>query len=397
MIPAPKRPRPPPAPAAPPVRRPERAGRSGSCRFPPASLPRIVVCAAVALTVVLAGCREQPVSAPADPAPRPVKTAVVSYSAPDSSGSLVGEVQPQFVSNLGFRVGGKIVERISSVGDVVTAGTVLARLDAAQAQNMLNQAQANVAAATAQQNNAEATEQRQGELLARGFTTQAAFDVAMAEANVARANLKTAQAALSDARDGVTYTTLVADEPGVIMAVGAEVGQVVAAGQMIMQLARTDQRDGVFQVPELALRGQSIGTPVAVGLLDNPDITVAGKVRQISPVADPATRTFRVKVGLDDPGADFRYGSPVRGWLLQTGSRVATLPLSALFQDQGRPAVWIVDASGAARLVPVTVASYGADVFAVSEGLSDGDRVVIAGVQRLRPGMKVSVDTGPAS
>lgn len=375
---------------------PRSLGQGGVDRNQRYSFP-IVACIFAVLTIVLAGCQEQPTSARANPGERSVKTIVVSYAAADHLGSWVGEVEPQIVSNLGFRIGGKIVERVSSVGDIVTAGTVLARLDAAQAQNTLNQAQANVSAALAQKNNAEQTEQRQAELLARGFTTQASFDAATAEANVARANLKTADAAMSDARDGLTYTALAADEPGVIMAVGAEVGQVVAPGQMIMQLARTDLRDGVFQVSELALRGQSVGTPVIIGLLDSPNITAAGKVRQISPVADPATRTFRVKVGLDNPPVDFRYGSPVRGSLIQTGTEVATLPLTALFQDNGRAAVWIVDPSGTVRLVHVTVASYGSADFAISQGLSDGDHVIIAGVQRLRPGMKVSLDRGPAS
>ncbi len=389
----PTRPRAPSVPAAPPASWCEATSPSRKSRFSAALLGvHILVCVSAALSVALTGCQEQPASAPTSEVQRSVKVATVSFLPADSFGSLVGEVEPQIVSNLGFRIGGKIVERLSSVGDIVTAGTVLARLDAAQAQNTLNQAQANVAAASAQKNNAEQTEQRQRELLAQGFTTQAAFDAATAQANVARANLATAEAALSDARDGVTYTTLIADEPGVIMAVGAEIGQVVAAGQMVMQLARTDLRDGVFLVPETGVRAHPLGTPVRLSLLDNPSVVATGKVRQISPVADPTTRTFRVKVGIDNPQADFRYGSPIRGLVDQTGPKIAKLPLSALFQENDQPGVWLVDSSGAVKLARVAIASYGSADFSVSEGLADGDHVVVAGVQRLRPGMKVSLD-----
>lgn len=344
----------------------------------------------VVALALLCGCRQED-SPPLADAVRPVKVATVSFATADDSGSLVGEVAPQIESNLGFRTGGKISERLASVGDVVAAGAVLARLDFAQAQNTLRQAQATVESATAQRDNAEQTEKRQQELLARGFATQAAFDAATAEANVARANLGAAEAALADARDGLSYMDLTADAAGVVTAVGAEVGQVVAAGQMVIRLARTDLRDAVFQVPERLLQGNSVGSPVRVYLLDDPAITAAGKVREIAPAADPITRTFRVKVGLDHPSDDFRFGSSVRGTIELAGPKVAALPLTALFNDAGRPALWVVDRLGRVRIAPVVVARYEADRLLVSGGVSEGEQVVVAGIQRLRPGMVVKL------
>ncbi|OWJ74386.1 efflux RND transporter periplasmic adaptor subunit [Haematobacter genomosp. 1] len=356
---------------------------------------RILTAMLAAALLLLPACREE-AAAPEVEGPRLVKTVTVAYTVVNSPGSLVGEVAPQIESDLGFRVGGKLAQRLVDVGDVVTAGEVLARLDIAQAQNSVRQAEASLAAATAQRENAEQTEKRTSDLLGRGFATQAAADAATAQANVARANELAAQASVSDARDGLGYTDLVAPEAGVVMSRGAEVGQVVAAGQMIVELARTDLKDAQFQAPGAVLGSGAENAPVTVTLLDDPSIVAHGRVREISPAADPVTRTFRVRVRIDDAPAAFRFGSAVRGMLELPGPKAAALPLSALFNTADRPAVWVVDANGVVELTPVEVLRYEGERILISGGLEEGAKVVAAGVQRLRPGMQVRLPAGDA-
>lgn len=353
--------------------------------------------AALALCTVLAlaACRDDAPPA-TDQTPRPVKTVRVAYTVVNSTGSLIGEVTPRIESALGFRVPGKLAERLVDVGDVVAEGEVLARLDVAQAQNTVRQAEASLAAATAQRENAEQTEARTKELLTRGFATQAASDSAFAQANVARANEQAARAELADARDGLGYTDLVAPEAGVIMSRGAEVGQVVSAGQMVVELARTDLRDARFQAPGALLVSGSEGASVTVTLLDDPSITARGRVREISPAADPVTRTFRVRVTLDTPPPEFRFGSAVRGMLELPGPKAAALPRSALFDRDDAPAVWVVTPDGTVTLTPIEVLRYEADRILVASGIDEGARVVAAGVLRLRPDMKVRLTDGGA-
>lgn len=351
------------------------------------SSARFAVC--VVLLTSLAACDQAPDATPSVEAPQAAKVTIVAYTEVDSGGSLVGEVAPRVESSLGFRTGGKISERLVEVGDTVQAGATLARLDPIQSQNALTQAQANVIAASAQKENAEQVERRQKELLGRGFATQAGFDSATASANVARANLTVAQAALDNAREALSYMELKANAAGVVTSRGAEVGQVVAAGQMVFQLAQTDLRDAVFQAPERALKAGAAAAAVRVTLLNDPSESARGSVREISPAADPITRTFRVKVGLGAPAEAFRFGSAVRGEIALAGPKLAALPLSTLADVDGRPAVWVVDREGVVSLAPVTVARYEADRVLIASGVPEGTQVVSAGIQRLRPGMKV--------
>lgn len=353
------------------------------------SSTRFGVAISLVLLIGVGGCQESDGTKTAVELVRQAKVVTVSYSISDSAGSLVGEVAPRIESSLGFRTSGKISERLADVGDIVEPGKVLARLDPVQAQNTLSQAEAAVASADAQKEHAEQSERRQKELLDKGFATQAAFDAAAASANVSRANLTSAEAALRNAQEALGYMELKADAAGVITATGAEVGQVVAAGQMAMQLARTDLRDAVFQAPESALKAGAATARVRVVLLNDPSSAASGTVREIAPAADPVTRTFRVKVGLDKPPEAFRFGSAVRGTIEISGPKLASLPLSALYDDGGKPAVWVADPAGAVAPVPVTIARYEGDRVLIAAGVPEGAQVVVAGIQRLRPGMKI--------
>lgn len=328
--------------------------------------------------------------------PRPVKTVTVSFNPEDTFGSLVGEVQPRIETNLSFRQGGEIRERGVEVGDVIKAGTVLARLDEEDAQDAVRKAEANLASAQANFDNADVARSRQQQLYPR-TTSRAALDNAIAQASMAQQGVNAAQAALRIAQNNLDNRVLTATTDGVVTAVGGEVGQVVGGGQMVIRLAQTGEKDAVFQVPEATIQAADRNMKVQVWLLSNTSSKATGSVREISPTANPITRNFTVRVALDTPPDDFRFGSAVRGNVVLEGPPVARLPLTALFNQNGEQAVWIVNpASNTVNLVPVHVARFEAQDFLVDTGLKDNDRVVVAGTQQLRPAMPVRLLEGNA-
>ncbi|MGH7060226.1 MAG: efflux RND transporter periplasmic adaptor subunit, partial [Stellaceae bacterium] len=187
-----------------------------------------------------------------------------------------------------------------------------------------------------------------------------------------------------------SYTELVADASGHVTAVSAEPGEVVAAGRTIVQLAREGGRDAVFDVPARIIHGAPYNPVITVVLASDPGVRASGRVREVAPQADPVTRTFRVRVGLDDPPAAMRLGSTVTGSMTQEGAAAIAIPASALTRAENRPAVWIVDPKAeTVSLRPIDIATYDLAQVIVAQGLEPGDVVVTAGVQALRPGEKV--------
>jgi RND family efflux transporter MFP subunit len=216
--------------------------------------------------------------------------------------------------------------------------------------------------------------------------------------------LRTAQAQVDDrqvqvriAADRVTYTILQADVAGTVTARGAEPGEVVQAGQMIVQIARREGRDAVFDVPAQVLRSVPSDPQITVHLTDEPSVTAAGRVREIAPQADPVTRTFDVKVGLTDPPAAMRLGATVSGSIRLETDAVIAIPASALTELNRQPAVWIVDPSGlTVSLRNISLLRFDPGTVVISDGLDTGDIVVTAGVQALHPGQKVRL-LGPST
>lgn len=341
---------------------------------------------------LLAGCQreDETVELP----PRPVKTMAVSFNPEDTFGSLVGEVQPRIETSLAFRQGGEVRERDVEVGDVVEVGTVLARLDIEDSQDAVRKAEANLFAAQSNFDNADMTRSRQEQLYPRTIS-RAALDAAIAQANAARAGVDAAQAAVRVAQNNLDNRVLKSNAAGVVTAVGADVGQVVGGGQMVVRVAQMAEKDAVFQVPEATIQSANRDMKVEARLLSNPNSKATGSVREISPTANPVTRNFTVRVALENVPADFRFGSAVRGTVQLPGAPVARLPMTALFNEGNRPAVWIVNpADNTTKLVPVEVSRFETQDFLVSNGLKDGDNVVVAGVQQLRPAMPVRLLAG---
>jgi RND family efflux transporter MFP subunit len=183
---------------------------------------------------------------------------------------------------------------------------------------------------------------------------------------------------------------LSADAPGAITAVGAEAGEVVHAGQMVLQVARQGGRDAVFDVPEELIRTGPRDPLVELALTNDPQVRASGRVREVSPQADPTTRTFQVKVGITNPSETMRLGSTVTGRIKLSAPSGVQVPASALTEADGRPAVWVVDPqSKVVSLRNVDILRHDAASVVISEGLETGELVVTAGVQTLHPGQKV--------
>ena len=337
--------------------------------------------------VVLAGCK--PEDAPATL--RLVRTLVVDPKSIRQDRDVIGEVKPRYESDLSFRVAGKVLSRLVDVGVSVNQGDTLATLDTQDYRNRLRSAEADVRSAEAALVEAQGAEGRQGKLLKDGWATRATYDTVLRNLRTAEAKLAAARANLDLTRDQLAYTELKADFDGVITAVGAEPGQNVNAGQMVVKLARPDDRDGVFNIAETALSDVSDAHPeVIIWPLSNANLTVEGVVREISPVADPATRTYTVKVTLKNPPPQVRFGMSVGGRLKGSAALAVALPLSAVFEKNGSPAVWVLDQqSSSLALRPIEVARYEAHTVVVGSGLAKGDVVVTAGVNTLTVGQKV--------
>lgn len=317
----------------------------------------------------------------------------------DDDRQAVGEIKPRQESDLGFRVSGKMVSRAVDVGVSVKKGGLLARLDEQDFQNRLRSAEADVAAANAVLVEAQGAEGRLRQLLSTGVTTRSNYDAALKNLRSGEAKLESAKAALALAKDQLGYSELHAEFDGIVTAVGAEPGQVVNVGQMIVRLAPPDDKDAVFAIAESAFKGRPEGDrpEIIVTLLSNPSIFVDGVAREVSPVADPATRTYQVKVTLKNPPEQMRFGSSVSGRLKSTTAAVVVVPGSALFDKAGKPAVWVYQpATTTVTLKPVAVARFETDRVVISEGLAKGDIVVTAGVNRLREGQKVRLAVGAA-
>lgn len=323
---------------------------------------------------------------------RPVRVVMVEKSEGGETVSLTGRVEAQDEVNLAFRVGGRMIERSVNVGDTVVAGQVVARLDPESARNNVETARANLASAMAQLTRARNDFDRQASLLQGGWTTRARYDEATEALQAARAQADSAQAQLNIAQDQLGYTELVADGPGVVTARGAEPGEVVSAGRMIVQLAREGGRDAVFDVPERLMRVAPRDPVVSVHLSTDPSVRTEGRVREVAPQANPITRTFEVKVGLIDPPEAMLLGATVVGRLQLGGAIGIELPSSALTIAEGRPAVFVLDpATNRLDLRPVEVARHDLATVVIASGLSGGETVVTAGVQVLRPGQEVRV------
>lgn len=346
----------------------------------------------VALWLALAaagGCQREAEKAP-EGVVRTVRTVTVEAPRQIADLGFSGHVEAQDQAALSFRIGGRVAERLVGVGAMVGEGQVVARLDPENELNDLRAARAALTAAQGALRKAQNQHQRQEHLLARGITTQADYEAAEQGRTAARAQVEAARARVRTAEDIVAFTTLQADAPGVVTRVGAEPAEVVAAGRMIVQLARRDGRDAVFALPAEAVRAIPADATVHVALAGDPSFSVRGHVREVAPQADPITRTFRVRVGLADPPTAFRLGTTVSGSIRGGEASGIAIPATALTERGQGASVWVVDPAGlTVSLRRLDLVSIDPATAIVGKGLAPGDIVVTAGASLLKEGQRV--------
>ena len=355
-----------------------------------ASYYRLLAGLALALVAIaLAGCNDRVAEKP-EPS-RPVLVATVHYEAESPARSFVGTIRPRIETDMGFRVPGKVAKRLVEVGQTVDIGQPLATLDEVDLKLQAEQADAEFHAATGVLAQAAAAETRAKDLRAKGWATDAQLDQAKATADEARARLDRAVRSVELTKNSLSYATLVADSRGVVTATLIDPGQVVASGQTAIRVARFAEKEAVVAIPETLL-GRAKDGVATVTLWSDPNRKYAAKLREIAPAADPATRTYLAKFSLPDAGEEVSLGMTATLTLADPETtRVARLPLSALFSEGGDPSLYIVDDKGDVVLKPVAVKSYESNDVVINGGVDEGTKVVVLGVQKLDPSQKVRV------
>jgi multidrug efflux system membrane fusion protein len=339
--------------------------------------------------ITLAGCGSQ-AAVPASP-----RSAIVAHpQTADAINAEVysGDVRARYESQLGFRVNGKIRTRRVDVGNHVEAGQVIAELDPIDLQLQVGSAGANLAAAKAARDLAQADYDRYQSLLAKHYVSQTQVDAQANTLKAAQAQVQQAQATLAVAQNQAEYTSLRADHAGIITALNAEAGQVVAAGQTVATLARDGSVEVEIAVPENRIGAYQVGTPFAIESWADAGKRLGGHLREIGPQADRTTRTYRVRISFDDVAQAPRLGQTARVYFADgAGAGQTLIPLAALHELGGKPAVWIVDAkTRQVKLAPVAVVAYREQGVTLSNGVGVQDWIVTAGVHKLREGETIA-------
>jgi len=349
---------------------------------------RVPAALVAGIVLALSGC-----SKPVEKAEeiRPVRAVRLAADNVDMVTQFPGEVRARVESRLGFRVGGKIVARKVDVGTQVKRGQVLMQLDPQDLQLAQAQANAGLKAAESNRDLAKAELKRYQELREKNFVSQAVLDSKETAFKAAQASYEQALAAFRNQSNQAGYTSLVADADGVVTSVDAEVGQVVAAGTPVVRVAQSGEKEIVIGIPEDKVDALRKVTDVKVRIWANPNEVIPGKLRELSPVADPATRTYTAKIAMQNAPEGVKLGMTAYvTFAAKTQQAMIRLPLTALFNDKGATSVWVVE-NGGVKLVPVQVAGSAGNDILVSGGIAPGQTIVTAGVNLLKPGQKVKI------
>jgi multidrug efflux system membrane fusion protein len=357
--------------------------------MPISALPKIDMKHSVLLLAfvsVLGGCGKE--SAPLTRIEQAALTQIVGTVATDNGHIYSGEIRARYETQLGFRIGGKIIERLVDAGARVKPGQVLARLDPADSSLQASSARA-------QYRLAMDDAMRYRELRSKNFVSQSALDAK-------EAALKAAAAQAGLAGNQTSYTVLRADHAGVIAATLAEVGQVVNAGQPVLRLAQDGEREVAIAIPETQFAKLKIGMPADVVLWSEADHSGAahfsGHLRELVPAADPASRTYAARVALSGTGARATLGMTAQVRFRDHARHDQLIvPLSAIFQQGDQAAVWVVAADRGISLRKVEVAAYRDNGAVIAGGLTAGERIVSAGVHKLNAGEKIRIIEGEFS
>ncbi len=350
----------------------------------------------IASLVALVGCANRAENQP----PRQVRVVRVAAGAPEAPARFAGEVTARRESELSFRVAGKLVSRRVEVGERIRKGQVLAQLDPSDYRLAVENLRAQLAASRAEREFAREDLARYGELSAQNFISQPELDRRRTIFRSAAEKTAALQAQWEQARHQLAYTDLIADRDGVVTAVKAEAGQVVAVGQTVARLAQLDEKEVSIQIPEHRLAEVEVGQRVEASLWADGERRFLGRIREIAPAADPASRTYSVRVTLLEGQESAQLGMTATVWLRQDGAPIV-IPLSSVFtlpSDPGQPRIWRVDElRRTVGSVPVRLGELaGGDRIAVA-GVAEGELIVSAGVHRLQESEAVRFQADAAS
>jgi len=345
---------------------------------------------ALALTAaaLLSACKDDK---PVEQVIRPVKAIIVQEQSPERSRAFSGSIQARIESALGFRVPGKITERRVNVGDSVSVGQIIARLDETDLKLSENSARAAVLSARTRLGVAKDSLQRAATLLPKGFIPKATVDQRQLEVDAAQSALEAAEAQARQAENATRYAVLSSDKAGLVTAVRAEPGQVVAAGAPIVTLAEAGETEVALSVPEQDVTHLAIGQAVSLKLWADAGIGAQGRIREIAGQADAASRTYSVRVGVINPPPAMRLGMTATATLsLGADDAHVVVPVTALTQVEGRDAVFVSDPA-TETVAPrfVETAGVGPEGVRLRSGVKSGDVVITGGVQFLNAGLKI--------
>lgn len=339
--------------------------------------------------ISLTACEQPP--QPFQP-PRPALVMTVGDTSVSSAMVLVGEVRPRYESSQGFRISGKIIERKVDVGAHVKKGQVIAKLDAVDTNLSAAAAMADVRAAEASHALAVAELDRQRQLFAKKFISASALDIHEAEFKTSSARLSQVKAQANVSGNQSKYTNLTADRDGVVTLIKAEPGQVVQAGEAVVQIANLKETEVLVAVPESRMGQVKLNASVSVKLWAKPQQLYTGNVREISPAADSATRAFNVRVSIKDADEAIKIG-------MTAGVRFddephqqipqLLIPSAALMQVNGKKTVWVIDADNKAQPREVVSGDFSEDGILIASGLQAGEKIAIAGIHTLIKGQQV--------
>jgi multidrug efflux system membrane fusion protein len=346
----------------------------------------LLVALPASLILLLAACGK---GEPAAIAIRPAMV-VQPQLAAELMDAYPGEVRARLEPELAFRIGGKVVKRMVDVGARVKKDQPLAELDPQDVRLQLEANRAQLAAAEANLHLVRAERERYKTLLARNLVSRSQYDNAENTYRAGEARVKQVRAEFNVANNQAGYAVLRASQDGVIARRMVEVGQVVAAGQTVFTLAVDGEREVLISLPEQAFERFKVGQDVAVELWSQPDQRFPGRIREMSPSADPQSRTFAARVAFVEGKVPAELGQSARVFIAHSGEVPLAVPLSALSAEKGKPYVWVVDpTSSTLKRTNVKIGAYGDKTVPVLEGLHANDWVVAAGGQVLREGQQV--------
>ena len=347
----------------------------------------LIVAGTIASALTVAGCKQEM------KVPEPVRPVLSTVLQPAATGSTiaVGTIQPRYETNLGFRVLGRLIARPVNVGDLVAEGQTIAAVDPTALELAVRSAKADLSKAEALLENAAGTEERKRVLIKTDATTKQALDDAEQVRAGSQASTARARANLAKAIEQLGYAQVKSDFTGVVTAVKADVGQVVAPGQSVVTVARLDAREAVVDVGADFPVPLTVGLPFTVSLQLLPAVQVQGQIREIAPQADQMTRMRRIRIALNDPPESFRLGSTITASLSSGYSSVLRVPASAVLKEGAETFVWVIDTSTS------TVSRQKVDLaddergIRATGGLAAGTRIATAGIHSLKQGQQVRV------